>query len=857
MNTKTKEGKITSKLLRKGGKSLYLHWENKPILTEYQFARALWYTPISEQNIDPRNRRKKDNRMKPIFLLLKKIILRLKNTHRTIYEKYITLATHVSFKNSLKSYSSYNKQEARIFLLPDTHIETIKFITITFLSFFAFFIWTILILSQKTHAFVEVEIMEQNQPWLWVFIIPAIFLFWIGIYVLRFIVSHKREKRSENKENNHYDTINNNHSNKLRNKIRKILFYTISIPILFIGRIIKRALIHNEGFMNIFLRNYILNPFHNWLLLNGLYDRLSSKNSFTHSLVVAKTWLWKTSTYIIPNLLTLDNCSILTVDLSWELYEKTSWAMKQKWYDIKIINPTNLKISEKYNPLEFVKEKNDISEISHILVFFQGNVQWDEFWNNGAMNLIGILISCLVCQREKLKKNGIKNYTKFCTLSQLRYLLNNFWEGGKWLDNFVSTYADYETYHDWKGFISWCEETTQGFVINALTSLNIIGNKEVAILTSKNDIDFKKIREKKTIYYLQVPWHLIHIYAPLISIFYTQFFSSCMEKLPNKKDLDVYALIDEAWHIKIWSPIFFSTMITNIRKYRVSISLIVQNLSQMETLYWDIGANTVIHGGIATQIYFWGCDVKTCEMIEKLMGTITIKNTDYLWNTTYTKEPLRTIFQIRTMLNNEAILIYSNKKPVMLYMKPYYKHSILKNLSELKPIKIEKENEDKNKKLHYMDLKNIDTCWEIWNIWEKNELEITEDEIDELSNNPDFSENKMSQEQYQNYMDGEEQPIFDVRCLDEKTRTLIDLVKEKVIYCHLNKSFDDISIPMRFQIKKRVKKLMDLPNYFERLNFIRNSVCGEIDIRNLWFSYLILSIFSFFRKNFYNLDKDC
>ena len=41
MNTKTKEGKITSKLLRKGGKSLYLHLENKPILTEYQFARAL------------------------------------------------------------------------------------------------------------------------------------------------------------------------------------------------------------------------------------------------------------------------------------------------------------------------------------------------------------------------------------------------------------------------------------------------------------------------------------------------------------------------------------------------------------------------------------------------------------------------------------------------------------------------------------------------------------------------------------------------------------------------------------------------------------------------------------------------
>jgi hypothetical protein len=45
-----------------------------------------------------------------------------------------------------------------------------------------------------------------------------------------------------------------------------------------------------------------------------------------------------------------------------------------------------------------------------------------------------------------------------------------------------------------------------------------------------------------------------------------------MEQLPNKKDLDVYALIDEAGHIKIGSSEFFSTMITNIRKYRVSIS---------------------------------------------------------------------------------------------------------------------------------------------------------------------------------------------------------------------------------------------------------------------------------------------
>ena len=80
----TKEVKITSnqesldsKSLkkRKGARenSLYLNWENKLILTEYQFARALGYKPIWErgtkQNIIRKKGGKENNRLRPIFLL--------------------------------------------------------------------------------------------------------------------------------------------------------------------------------------------------------------------------------------------------------------------------------------------------------------------------------------------------------------------------------------------------------------------------------------------------------------------------------------------------------------------------------------------------------------------------------------------------------------------------------------------------------------------------------------------------------------------------------------------------------------------------------------------------------------------
>jgi len=561
----TKEVKITSnqesldsKSLkkRKGARenSLYLNWENKLILTEYQFARALGYKPIWErgtkQNIIRKKGGKENNRLRPIFLLAQFLRFLPQKVLNYLYRRIgeysyykekdmrkSLFSTFHKFFQPIKEFCSRYKELANIenpsifprfyfvlnlenlkfFLCFHIHPDIIRMIIILFFTFSGSFILIILLLSQRTHAYIDEETIAQDEIWLSAFLIPAIFILWISIYVLKYIVTHIRKKRSEDKIKGFYRHIFYARFKWLLTKIKISFFHIVIVPISFFWRIIVRAFVHNEGFMNIFLRSYILNPFHKWLLLNGLYDRLSSKDSFTHCLVNAKTWGWKTSCYIIPNLLTLNNCSILTVDLSWELFEKTSWAMKAKWYDIKVINPTNLDISERYNPLEFIQNRDDIIEIAHILVFSGSEHKWDEFWKNGSMNLMRILISCLVSQREKLRNSGISNYSRFCTLSQLRYLLNNFWEGGQWIDDFVSTYADYETYHDWKGLISWYEETTQGFVVNALTSLNIIWNKEVAILTAKNSVNFKNIRKKKTIYYLQAPWHLIHIYrtAPI------------------------------------------------------------------------------------------------------------------------------------------------------------------------------------------------------------------------------------------------------------------------------------------------------------------------------------------------------
>ena len=92
-------------------------------------------------------------------------------------------------------------------------------------------------------------------------------------------------------------------------------------------------------------------------------------------------------------------------------------------------------------------------------------------------------------------------------------------------------------------------------------------------------------------------------------------------------------------------------------------------------------------------------------MLEKMMGNTIVREVDNLGRMVYIKEPLKNIAQIRTLLDNEALYLFSNKKPILLHIKPYYKHSILKKLSQINSLEFEgikKENE-----LCYMDVSSI------------------------------------------------------------------------------------------------------------------------------------------------------
>ena len=391
------------------------------------------------------------------------------------------------------------------------------------------------------------------------------------------------------------------------------------------------------SFLSWWERRKVLNSSNKGLVLNGSNLKLSENDSFTHLALFARTGGGKTTSFIIPNILNRDNASMVITDPSGEIYKLTSGYLAQKGYKIKVINPTNLEQSLKYNPLSNANTHEEISEISKILIKSANpsTNPSDEFWLSGAEKILTIIIKSL--------KNSPKK--EFINLANVKHLLNSF---GAKLDDFIAKYADEITFNEYKGFLSGNEKTIQSFLSTAQISLNALSNPQIAKLLQSNEIEFKSLRDEKTALFITIPEQKISYYSFLLNLLYTQLFNFCMEipKDELKDKLPIYFLLDEFGHLAIPN---FSSIITTIRKFKVSISIILQSMSQLETKYGRTEAETILNGGINSKVFFSGADLNTTQMLEKILGRTITEQTNSKGYTQTKEKNLLNASSIRTL----------------------------------------------------------------------------------------------------------------------------------------------------------------------------------------------------------------
>lgn len=438
----------------------------------------------------------------------------------------------------------------------------------------------------------------------------------------------------------------------------------------------KRIQEENAGrFLDDRERRTLLSPANAGLVLDGARLRLSDDDSFRNLALIATTGAGKTSSYIIPNLLSLDGRSIVATDPSGALHERTSGDLERRGYKVLKLSPADLATSVGFNPLSRAKTFPEMQEVAHILIRTPNHgAKVDPFWVSGAEEIVSILIKCL--------KNHV-DARRYANLANVQYLLQNFGDGEHLVPFVAASAPDDQTYNAFKGFISQSEKTMQGIVSQAKSALVMLSDPDIARLTAESTFDFESFRREKTALFLVFPQNRVSYYALLANLFYTQLFHFCLDDARFSRDsLPLYFLLDEFGHLTIPD---FPAIITTTRARRISLSIVLQSLSQLEERYGRQGSNTILAGGVASRVFFSGMDITTAEMLARTLGDTHREHIDAIGNIKTEREPLMTPAALRAMPDNQVLYLFANKRPTLLNVTPYYESRAMKRHTEGPP----------------------------------------------------------------------------------------------------------------------------------------------------------------------------
>lgn len=417
-----------------------------------------------------------------------------------------------------------------------------------------------------------------------------------------------------------------------------------------------------------------LSPNNKGLLVDGYSLKLSETMSFQNVCVIASPGAGKTTRYIIPNVLekAKSRCSIVVNDPKGEVFENTSKYMEENGYRVILIDPENIARSSSFNPLLEVQNDIEIEQIAEILIECGNPSKGDTFWNNGAKRFISLFLKCL--RIASLDDKATFN------LANLYLLLQNFGEDGQALDSWIAINSvlpeepkNPSLWNEWKGLLTGNKEGILSFVLNAITALKAMANRDLAKITSRSDFELETIRSRKTIIYFVTPPQHIEYYSFFTSLFFRSVFNTCMRQLPKSTDLPVFILYDEFGHSTI--PNFVSTANT-IRGYRVSLSIVLQSIAQLSARYGKDYAYS-IQGGFSTYITYSGSDPETTQLFEKVMGRVRERQKKDFDDVVdqYKEYNLMNANEVRTIKEDQALLVCTNNNPVLLNSKPYFANS--------------------------------------------------------------------------------------------------------------------------------------------------------------------------------------
>lgn len=390
-----------------------------------------------------------------------------------------------------------------------------------------------------------------------------------------------------------------------------------------------------------------------------------------HNLIIGSTASGKTESIVQPMVKTLAKAgeSMIITDPKGEIYERNASELKEKGYNIILLNFRNPQNGNCWNPITLpysLYKEGNIDKATELLDDLAKNILYDEsskgqdpFWENTSADyFVGLCLALFEdAKEEEINLNTINLMTTVGEdkIGGTTYMKEYFSDKDQASPAYINVASTLMAPAD-----------TKGSILSVFKQkIKLFSSKEnLSEMLSHSDFDMKDIGRKKTAVFI-----IIHdekkTYHPLATIFVKQCYETLIDvayqnggKLPYKTNF----ILDEFANMPPLKDA--DAMVTAARSRLIRFTFIIQNFAQLTEVYGKEKGDT-IKGNCGNWIYLISSELSALEEISKMCGEVKSKKDDKTAST-----PLVTVSDLQRLPMYTMIIIRTREMPFKTKMKP-------------------------------------------------------------------------------------------------------------------------------------------------------------------------------------------
>lgn len=421
-------------------------------------------------------------------------------------------------------------------------------------------------------------------------------------------------------------------------------------------------------------KNYLENKLLSQNVRIGLNGKIHRRN--LNTIVIGGSGAGKTRFYCKPNIMQC-NTSFVVLDPKGEILRSEGYMLEKEGYVIKVIDLIDMSKSHGYNPFHYIQSDKDILKLITNLIRNttpKGSQSMDPFWEKSETALLEALMLYLYHYAPEDEQN-FTMVMEMLTYAEVKEddeeyesPLDELFHHLERSDPDSLALKQYQIYKQAAG------KTAKSILISVGVRLAAFNLDSMASLTRFDELELDKIGERKTALFAVIPDN-DSTFNFLVGMLYTQLFQMLYYQADyvygGELPVPVHFLMDEFANVAL--PDEFDKLLSTMRSRQIFVSIILQNLAQIKTLFKDSWESIV--GNCDKLYYLGGNEQSTHKFISEYLGKETLdtntfgKSTghsgSYSTNYQQTGRELLTPDEVRLLNNDYGLLFIRGELPIM------------------------------------------------------------------------------------------------------------------------------------------------------------------------------------------------